>query len=180
MRLQIAFITGRSQPGNTALSPSQRAFIDTLSHEGEAVSANFPWVIQREDWQATPLLRASINNARDYLGSRRPGFARAHRAAAMALLESAEHTLLLSGSCGLELFNNLQLPDALMPRVSLFAWGPVAQRRPDCRHLLVQGHQDWISRLWFREPDVCVTCGHMDYLTQPTVADLCIRFIRTR
>ncbi|POP47274.1 hypothetical protein CHU32_04900 [Superficieibacter electus] len=179
MSLQIAFITGRSQPGKTALSPPQRAFINTLSREGEVVPANFPWVIQRDVWQETPLVQASINNARDYLGSRRPAFVRTYQAAAVALLESAEHTLLLSGSCGLELFNNLQLPNSLMSRVSLFAWGPVAQCRPDCRHLLVQGRQDWISRLWFRKPDVYITCGHMNYLTQPALADLCIRFIRT-
>lgn len=179
MSLQIAFITGRSQPGNTSLSPDQRAFMAALGRNREGIAVNFPWVAQREAWQATPLLRASMNNARDYLGSRRPAFARTYQAGALALLASADHTLLLCGSCGLELFNNLQLPASAMSRVSIFAFGPVARRRPNCCHLLVQGRQDWISRLWFRDADEYIACGHMNYLSQPALIDGCTRFIRT-
>lgn len=179
MSLQIAFITGRSQPGNTSLSPDQRAFMTALEQEGEGIPVNFPWAVQHNAWQTTPLLRASMNNARDYLASRRPAFVRTYQAEALTLLASADHTLLLCGSCGLELFNNLQLPASVMSRVSLFAFGPVARRRPECRHLLVQGRQDWISRLWFRDVDEYIACGHMNYLSQPALIDECIRFIRT-
>ncbi|WES66433.1 hypothetical protein [Superficieibacter sp. HKU1] len=179
MSLQIAFLTGRSQPGNTSLSPEQHAFMAGLGKNTEGIAVNFPWIAQGEAWQATPLLRASINNARDYLGSRRPAFVGAYQAGALALLASADHTLLLCGSCGLELFNNLQLPASVMPRVSIFAFGPVARRRPACRHLLVQGRQDWISRLWFRDVDEYIACGHMNYLSQPELTDRCTRFIRT-
>ncbi|WP_312949458.1 hypothetical protein [Superficieibacter sp.] len=177
MTLQVAFITGRSQPDNSALSPAQRAFIEALDLPGGAV--NFPWPAQTQCWTQTPLIRASLNNARDYLYSRRPAFARTYQDEALALLASADRTLLLAGSCGLELFNNLQLPAMQLSRVNVFAYGPVARRRPDCRHLLVQGQQDWISRLWFPKADERIRCGHMNYLAQPELAALCRRFIRT-
>ncbi|MEG1124991.1 MAG: hypothetical protein RSE62_22980, partial [Citrobacter sp.] len=93
------------------------------------------------------------------------------------MLASASHTLLLSGSCGLELFNQLHLLPEWLARVSVFAFGPVAGRRPDCHHLLVQGDQDWISRCWFRQADQRIACSHMNYLEQPQLAALCRRFI---
>lgn len=96
---------------------------------------------------------------------------------ALALLERADRTLLLSGSCGLELFNNLHLPAEVLSRVSLFAYGPVARKRPACRHLLVQGHRDAISRLWFPQVDRRIESGHMDYLTRPDLPELCRRFM---
>lgn len=144
------------------------------------MALNFPWIPLPEGrYAATPLLRASVNNAREYLGSRRAGFVQHYQSSAVQLIERADHTLLLSGSCGLELFNNLQLPPALMQRVSVFAYGPVARKRPDCRHLLVQGHRDWISRLWFSQSDVQIDCGHMDYLVQPEMVTLCRGFIHS-
>ncbi|AHG18366.1 hypothetical protein Z042_00920 [Chania multitudinisentens RB-25] len=174
--LQTAFITGRSRPGNVALSPMQRIFIESLSTIGP-VTVNFPWTPQPEPFMTTGLLRASVNNTLEYLNSRRPAFVQRYREAAIELLEAAEHTLLLSGSCGLELFNNLQLPMSLMPRVSIFAYGPVARRRPDCRHLLVQGQQDLISRFWFSQADESIACGHMDYLQCSELVTLCKGFI---
>ncbi|MEN3752535.1 hypothetical protein ABC733_06880 [Mangrovibacter sp. SLW1] len=42
--LQVAFITGRSMPGNQALSPEQQAFLEQVTPPGALpVSANFPW-----------------------------------------------------------------------------------------------------------------------------------------
>lgn len=177
-RLQTAFITGRSRPGNLALSQVQRDFIGSLSvKELSPLPVNFPWTPSPDPFQATGLLWASVNNAREYLNSRRLSFVERYRDSAIALIESADHTLLLSGSCGLELFNNLHLPASLMSRVSVFAYGPVARKRPDCRHVLVQGEQDLISRLWFRKADERIRCGHMDYLLQPEMVGLCQQFI---
>ncbi|WP_313758889.1 hypothetical protein [Atlantibacter hermannii] len=177
-KLGIAFITGRSRPGNIALSPSQRAFLERVMNGNMMpVAENFPWIPQTESWRDTGLLRASINNARDYLSSRRPDFISRYRNLAITMLDTADHTLLLSGSCGLELFNNLDLPASSLSRVSLFAFGPVARKRPDCHHLLVQGRQDFISRLWFPRVDERLACGHMDYLSQPALVNLCKRFI---
>ncbi len=175
--LQIAFITGRSRRGNWSLSPSQQAFLQRVAGHHQAVAMNFPWAVQPVSWQAAGLVRASLNNARDYLGARRASFVLRYRQQAVEMLTAAEHTLLLSGSCGLELFNQLSLPPALLARTSVFAFGPVARRRPDCHHLLVQGKQDWISRCWFRQVDERLACGHMNYLAQPQLAALCDRFI---
>lgn len=175
--LQIAFITGRSRPDNWSLSPPQQAFLQRVAGRHHAVTINFPWAPQPASWQGTGLVRASLNNARDYLGARRASFSLRYRQQALEMLTAAEHTLLLSGSCGLELFNQLSLPPALLARTSVFAFGPVARRRPDCHHLLVQGKQDWISRCWFRQVDERLACGHMNYLAQPQLAALCDRFI---
>lgn len=175
--LQIAYITGRSRRDNGALSPSQAAFIQQVVGHHQQVTVNFPWTAQSAPWLATGLLRASINNAREYLGAQRVSFALRYRQQALEMLASANHTLLLSGSCGLELFNQLHLPQEWLARVSVFAFGPVASRRPDCHHLLVQGDQDWISRCWFRQADQRITCGHMNYLAQPQLTALCQRFI---
>lgn len=178
LRLQIAFITGRSRPDNSALSPAQDAFLQNLlSQQITPVAVNFPWAPSGKGFQSTGILRASLNNAREYLCSRGPSFTARYQKMAINLLGMADHTLLLSGSCGLELFNNLQIPETLMPRVSVFAYGPVARRRPACRHMLVQGGQDRISRLWFTQVDARIPCRHMDYLTRPELAALCRRFL---
>lgn len=176
--LQVAFITGRSMPGNLALSPEQQAFLAQVTPPGALpVYANFPWEGGQAGWQPTGLLRASLNNAREYLNARKPEFTRRYQPVAQALLESAEHTVLLAGSCGLALFNQLALPPPFLDRVSVFAWGPVAHQRPDCRHLLVQGRQDLISRLWLRDVDACIRSGHMGYLSHPELVPLCRNFI---
>jgi hypothetical protein len=82
-----------------------------------------------------------------------------------------------AGSCGLELFNNLQLPVDAIRKVSVFAYGPVARRRPDCVHLLVGATRDSISKHYFPAPDHIVDCGHMNYLSNPIVRTLCREFI---
>lgn len=135
--LQIAFITGRSRPDNASLSPLQSAFIQRVVGHHQLVAVNFPWTVQSMPWQSTGLLRASVNNAREYLGARQAGFALRYQPQALEMLASANHTVLLCGSCGLELFNQLRLPAEWLARISVFSFGPVARRRPDCRHLLV-------------------------------------------
>ncbi len=178
--LQIAFITGRSRPGHCALSPVQRMFLERLAaQDRRLLTVNFPWAAEIAPFAATGILWASLNNARDYLGSRRAQFTHRYQESAMNIVQAADHTLFLAGSCGLELFNNLQLPAAILSRVSLLAYGPVARQRPHCRHLLVQGRQDLISRYWFREPDIQICSGHMSYLEHPELPEICQHFIRT-
>lgn len=177
--LQVAFITGRSRPDCWRLSPQQTAFLEKLNLPlAQKVGVNFPWQNQSEcHYQDVGLLRGSVNNAREYLGSRHSDFIRRYRPSALALFERAERTLLLSGSCGLEVFNNLHLPAEILMRVSLFAYGPVARKRPGCHHLLVQGDRDHISRLWFSQVDTRIESGHMDYLTRPGLPELCRQFL---
>ena len=179
--LQVAFLTGQSNPPIAALSPSQAAFLAELPVPGEGrVVLNFPYPLAspQRPFMPTPLLIASLRNAWQYFASRRPGFPEHHRPAVEALLERADHTLILAGSCGLELFNNLGLPASVLRRVTIFALGPVARRRPDCASLLVQGRRDWLSRSYFRRADVYVEDGHMDYLTDPTVVALAAATVR--
>ena len=177
--LQIAFITGRSQPDCWLLSPQQLVFLEKLAlGSAQPVKVNFPWQDPpATGYQEAGLLRASVNNAREYLRSRQGDFVRRYQPSALRLFERADRTLLLSGSCGLELFNNLHLPAEVLTRISLFAYGPVARRRPACRHLLVQGQRDALSRLWFSRVDVRINGGHMDYLTRPELPELCRQFM---
>lgn len=171
-RWQVAFLTGQSDPPRCALSDSQQRFIAAVAPD-RAVPLNFPYDPQGGEFRPTPLLRASCNNAHQYWASRRIAFRREHRAGVERLLARSERSLLLVGSCGLELFNNLHLPIDLLDRIAVFAYGPVARRRPDCTARLVQGRRDWLSRCWFRTADAQVDAGHMDYLVHDTVLAQC-------
>lgn len=169
---QIAFLTGQSDTGGCALSGPQRRFLDRLGAP-RAIPWNFPYDPGTRPYTPTPLLRASLSNAGQYWASRSRRFCDRHRPAVERMLDGAERSLLLAGSCGLELFNNLALPRTRLDRIVVFAYGPVAHRRPDCEALLVQGHRDWISRCWFRRADAHVDAGHLDYLAQDDVLRLC-------
>ncbi len=177
-RLQIAFITGRSDPGTWQLSTPQRTFLDRLAHPGRwLVPLNFPYGESRDAVGPPGLWQASLSNAREYLVSRQPAFRQRYRGSVLGLLASAEHTVFLAGSCGLELLNNLDLPSACAGRLSVYAYGPVARARPRYRHRMVQGERDWISRLWFKEVDLRVDAGHLNYLGSPGVLADCRSFI---
>lgn len=162
-RWQIAFLTGQSDTGGCALSDLQRRFLDRLG-ASHTVPWNFPYDAGTRPFAPVPLLRASVNNARQYWASRSRAFRARHRPTVERMLDGAERSLLLVGSCGLELFNNLALPQAQLERIVVFAYGPVARRRPACDAVLVQGRRDALSRCWFRRADVYVDAGHMDYL----------------
>lgn len=171
-RWQVAFLTGQSDPRRCALSTVQQTFAERLE-AAHVVPHNFPYDAATPPFAPTPLLRASVNNATQYWASRTRSFRARHRPAVEGMLDGAERTVLLTGSCGLELFNNLALPRTLLERVVVFAYGPVARRRPDCEAVLVQGHRDVVSRCWFRHADLQVDAGHMDYLASDTVVAHC-------
>lgn len=177
-RLQIAFLTGQSDPLCCALSPAQQAFGEALLAPGRSLHPkNFPYRPDSPPHRAVPLLRASWHNGAQYLLSRRAAFAPQHRDGVLALLGGAPHTVLLAGSCGLELLANLAVPDGTLKRVSVFAYGPVARRAPAVARLhAVVGRQDHISRLGWRGAAVPVRGGHLDYLLQPEVLDEARRF----
>lgn len=168
--LQVAFITGQSDPERCALSPLQAAFLDALPvPDAGKVRVNFPYTTTTLPHRRVALGPASWHNGRQYLGSRAPAFAERHRAGALALLSRADRTVLLAGSCGLELLANLGLPDSALRRVAVFAYGPVARRRPACEVVVVQGRRDWISRAWGPHADEVVEAGHLDYLRDAEV-----------
>jgi hypothetical protein len=176
--LQILFLTGRSDPRSAALSPVQTSFLDALpAPDGWKVRVNFPYPASTPPYRDTPLLRASWRNFRQFAGSRRASFAESHRAQVLDRIEAAERTFVLAGSSGLELLANLRLPAAVLARLHVFAYGPVARRLPVCDCRLVQGRRDWISRAWFRAVEARVDCGHLDYLADPAELRLCCAYL---
>lgn len=181
VQLQLAFLSGQSDPARCALSPAQQAFGQALLAPRRTLHPdNFPYDADSPPFRRASLLSASWHNAGQYLSSRRADFALRHRPAVEQLLLAAPHTLLLAGSCGLELLANLDLPSALAQRISVFAYGPVARRAPPAARLhLVVGRQDWISRLGWRGPCSTVDSGHMAYLQQPEVLAMARRFADT-
>jgi hypothetical protein len=181
--LQIAFLTGQSDPSGSALAPPQEAFLDALpTPDHWKVRVNFPYPEATPPHRPTPLPRASWNNSRQVLASRGPAFAESFRPPVLALLARAERTLLLAGSCGLELLANLDLPARALERLHVFAYGAVARRRPACDLRQVRGRRDWIakalSRIDLGPADAWVACGHLDYLNDPEVLALCRAFLQ--
>lgn len=179
-RLQIAMLNGRSDPDCWALSPAQHSFLQQLAGpQRHLVSSNFPYLPNMRTPRARPLWQASIANISEYLKARRSGFRQRYRPAFIRLLQQAQHTVFISGSCGLELFNCMALSTTELARVSVCAYGPVARISPACRKLLIQGNDDWISRCWFKQVDLKVVAHHMNYLQQAQVLAACRQFIAT-
>lgn len=180
--LQIAFLTGQSNPGNAALSPLQASFLEALPAPDEwKVRVNFPYPDIPQAFRRTPLPIASLHNLALYLRSRRPAFAATYRPSVLSQIERAQRTLFLAGSSGLELLGNLDLPSLTLSRLHVFAYGPVARRIPPCDARFVQG-RDSISRLFFRagvpkERIARVDCDHLDYLREARVLALCIEYL---
>lgn len=169
MSLAAAFITGHSVRGCTGLSREQRDF-QTRSRVPAAcwLPWNFPWVETFPFPETFHLLRASVNNVRHYLASRKPAFAEKHRADMERVLSRHDKLLLVAGSCGLELLNNLHLPAELRSRIHVFACGPVSRQRPEvASFFIVQGQHDWLSRWYHPQADARIRCPHMGYLAAP-------------
>ncbi len=168
-RFIAAFITGHSVRGCTGLSHEQAEF----QRKSEVPAAewlphNFPYQNTFPFPEPFNLLAASMNNVWHYSRSRLGSFALAHRDAVADVLQPYDKVLLLAGSCGLELFNNLGLPEDLRSRVHIFAYGPVSRRRPEvASHLIVQGTRDWLSRFYHPTADHRYACPHMGYLAAP-------------
>ncbi len=110
-------------------------------------------------------------------GSRQTWYRGRYRSALEALLSRAPRTVLLCGSCGLELLINLRLDPSSLRRAVLFAFGPVARSLPSCQYVLVQGRRDWLSRLYHSRAHHQVDCGHLDYLEREEVLQLCEQLI---
>jgi hypothetical protein len=145
--------------------------------EGAKRWRNFPYADETAPFAPVPLAIASYRNGLQYFASRRRAFRVRRQPAVLAFLARAERTVFLAGSCGLEFLNNLELPPPVLAKIAVFAYGPVARRRPACAHLLVGSRRDAISRRYFPQPDVSVNATHLDYLTSPDVADACRVFI---
>ena len=167
-------LTGQSDPRSCALSPVQRRFLSMLAGPGrELMHNNFPYR-DMGPYSPTPLLMASWNNLRQYFESRRASFRRQNASHVEAVIAQAPQTIFVCGSCGLELFNNLQLPKTMEQRCHLICYGPVARRPPAyAHHIVFQGRGDWLSRSIFPGLSQKVGCGHLDYLREPSFPQLC-------
>jgi hypothetical protein len=170
-------LTGQSDPSRCGLSPMQQAFLDAIVPRAIQIPQNFPYDSRSVDYRHTSLLKASVNNGWLYFRSRSLAFRQRHQPTLQGLLSESDDTIFLAGSCGLELFNNLALPPLLLGRVLIVAYGPVARRRPDCRHELIGGRGDLISRRFFPRPDHSVDCSHLGYLANDDVRRLCRAFV---
>jgi hypothetical protein len=166
MSYVVGFITGHSVPGCTGLSPAHRDFQRrSAAPEQNWLPYNFPWQETFPFRKPQNLLIASWRNVRHYLQSRRPAFREQHRAGVVALVSKYDAVILVAGSCGLELLNNLDLPSETRRRLHVFAYGPVSRRRPEVAScFLVQGERDLISRWFHRQVDARFPCHHMGYL----------------
>ncbi|MDB4917871.1 MAG: hypothetical protein JWM95_5515 [Gemmatimonadetes bacterium] len=176
LSLQVAFITGQSDPASCALSPVQERFLDALPiSEAAKVRRNFPYAVHSQPYQEPMLLRASWHNTRQYFASRRPAFAERSRPAVLQMLARANCTVLLAGSCGLELLANLRLPAEVLANVRVFAYGAVVRRRPVVELVAVRGRRDLIAS---RMPGAAsVDCNHLSYLESPAVLAICAKFV---
>ncbi|PPT70834.1 hypothetical protein [Xanthomonas arboricola] len=178
--LQIAFLTGQSDPESCALSMQQRHFLQQLQGPGRRlIDSNYPYRLDSPPHRHMPLWRASVSNARQYLAARAARVAGADRMRVVALLEQVPTTVLLAGSCGLQLLTALRLPQALRTRIAVFAYGPVCNTPGTFGQLrVVQGSGDRISRSLFAgAPDLTPACGHLHYLRDAAVLAECQAFI---
>lgn len=177
--LQIAFLTGQSDPSNCALSPVQERFLRALSDERTIpVLRNFPYT-GTAPHKAIPLWQASLHNLRQFLQSRKPDFSRRHAAQVTTLLLRSPRTLILAGSCGLELFCNLGLQRDVLKTCSVLAYGPVTRSLPaGVRLRVAQGRRDLLSRAFVQKVDCALNCGHLDYLKSPAFLQYCQAVVR--
>ncbi len=170
--LQVLFCTGQSDPRSCALSPEQEAFLDALDlPDGVAVPWNFPYDAGLAPHRAVPLWLASLRHLVLAVRIRLPGWSSAHRPRVEARLREADRTLVLAGSIGLDLLGRLELPDDVLARVVVVAYGPVATKPPRCRTVRVASRHDWLARWW--PADVEVEAGHLDYLAAPELLAVC-------
>ncbi|MES2597693.1 MAG: hypothetical protein V4662_20270 [Verrucomicrobiota bacterium] len=174
MSFIAGFITGHSVPGCTGLSREQKDFQRRSGIPLEHwLQHNFPWNETFPFPEPFRLLSASANNVRHYLRSQEEKFAADNREAVTKLFTPYDSVLLLAGSCGLELFNNLQLSNELRRKIHIFAYGAVSRRLPEvASHLLVQGRHDWLSRFYHPRADHRYPCAHMGYLEAPETLKL--------
>jgi hypothetical protein len=176
--LQIALFTGQSDRSRWALSPMQHEFLESVcGPQVVRIDCNFPYLTNSPSYRRTALPLACVSNTLQYFQSRFAFFRESHTPAVETVISRCAHTIFITGSCGLELFNNLDLSQQSLTRVCVFAVGPVARSRPACRHMLIGSPGDALSRLFFPKPDHWVDCGHMDYLSNQSVRELCQNFI---
>ncbi len=171
---KVVLLSGLSDPANCGLSEIQRHFLGSLQiPESWKVYWNFPYVPGPHRWRPPPLWLASMRNLRQFVLASCPGYRDAARRHWRALADSAGRLLVITLSCGLEIINHCLGPADASRSLHILALGPVAWRTPAVAHTLVQGSQDFVSRLFFRKSQVRVDgIGHLNYLQHERIWNL--------
>lgn len=167
-KYKIAFLTGLSNPQSCALSKVQKLFLKKLElPEIYKLYLNFPY-IPSEGRENTPLWKASFHNMQQFLT------VHSYRALVQEhlneLVNSTEHLVFITGSCGLEILNIGLSEKASRKILHVYALGPVAWQKPRCPCALIQGSSDFISKFFFRKINLQPNdVNHMNYLESKEV-----------
>lgn len=176
-RLRVVFLTAQTDPRGCELSPLQERFLRSLPLEdAERGERNFPFrpgPAHRE----MPVPAASRHVGAQLARSALPGFGPRYRPEVTRELRRAARTLVLAGSCGLELLRVLDLDAEVLRRVHVLAYGPVSRGLPACGVTTVVADGDRISRLFRPRVDHRVPGGHLDYLHRPEMRDLATQVV---
>jgi hypothetical protein len=169
--MKVVLLSGLSDPRTCALTESQTEFLRWLPVDEEAkVYRNFPYVLCTEPRKQPPLWLASWRNTWQFLRASSGSYRDAARGHWRALADSAESLVVITLSCGLEIINQCLDDDDARRPIQILAVGPVAWHKPEVPCTLIQAKDDYISKCFFRRPDVVVSPGgHMNYLAKPDV-----------
>ena len=167
---RVALLTGQSSFVSSALSPAQISFLRAVAPAGASVlEMGFPFDSSffGEGFREAGMAGASWRNAPQVgwaLGSER--FRGIVRARLEMLSRAAARTILITGSCGLQLAN-LGWPGEVV------ALGPACFGELRVRACVVRGRRDGWSRLFYRGPvDLECGCGHLEYWDSTEVREL--------
>lgn len=164
---RVVLMSGLSDPTTCQLSESQEAFLRQLETDpDEIVWANFPYLLTHTaDRRQTSLWKASLRNGHQFLIARKNPYKAAAQLHWQTLLESCHEVVVITLSCGLEIFNVVESSCSRPGKLTVIALGPVARNRPRGRHILVRGRRDLVSLPFFPQADVMLPkVGHMNYL----------------
>lgn len=170
--MKIAFITGLSTWGNHSLSPEQTSFLNSLqTEENNKIYCNFPYTNNVKKYKHTNVVLASFSNALQYFLSRTKWIENKSTQLKHIIKEN-DKVLLLAGSCGLELLNNIKFSKEEKEKIHIIAYGAVARKIPDFQYLtLIQGKKDFIARIWIHIYDIKIEGHHMNYLESKEFLD---------
>ncbi len=175
---RIAILTGLSDWNSCQLSDPQIKFLkDIPIPEEQKIFQNFPYT-NKSTMQKVGLIKASLANVWQFLFS----WTKSYQSQAIKhldrLLASSDEVILIVGSCGAEILNNMLKKIDQSSRIKVITYGAVARRfqRSDCIH--VQGENDLLSAAFLKDPDYIIPeVGHMNYMQSPVFKSIVKRFV---
>jgi len=183
---RLVFVSGLSDPRTCRLTVAQQTLLsDQRFCERSILPLNFPFVDNMSASHSVPgLLRASLNNAGQYMALRRRSFVERCLPHWQALTQATGRLHLITLSCGLELVSQMIAAQQKGPRptgqgamadrceIRILALGPVASRLPTVPCLTICGSRDRLSTWFVRKPDETIPgLSHMDYVGSPLIRE---------